>query len=366
MLPQQKRIMKVVEKIFKGFWKSHRKTLGLLVNSLLTSERAGVCELGRYMPVETSPKHAIKRVNYFLGNEKVDVLNASEQLITWLTGPRGQIVISVDWTKYRHWPVLLASIMYQGRSLPVFWTVMNQPWLTKSVNTFENTFFQLLKMMISKEVETILLLDRGFRRVSLINHLESLGFKYVIRVCEQTHIQTANYKGPLSNALKIRGQCRDLGEVALSQRKPTNTRLVACFEEDQKEPWLLATNLHLPKRVIVRLYGKRFQIEENFRDQKCYRFGYGLGNVLMKKPDHLERLLLVIALAQMLTLFIGALACQQQLDRQYSVHSSAKKGKYYSYFTLGKYYILRIAWTLDELKQIILSTMESAYEKIWG
>lgn len=363
MLPQQTRIMKVVEKIFKGFWKSHLKTLGLLVNSLITSERAGVCVLGRYLPVNTSPKHAIKRVDYFLGNDKVDTLKACECLIAWLIVSRSQIVISADWTKYRSWPVLVASIMYQGRSIPVFWAVMNQPWLTKSVNTFENTFFRLLRMMIPKSVKVILLMDRGFRRISLLKHLEGLDFYYVIRVCGKTHIRSKHYTGPLNSAVGVRGKCKDLGSVGLTKGKSFLTRLVICWDEGQKEPWLLATNLDLPKRMIVRLYGKRFQIEESFRDQKCYRFGYGLGNVLMKKPDHLERLILVVVISQLLVMILGVIAKQRQLIRGFSVNT-LKQRKVYSEFTLGNYYILRIAWTIAEFLQTFTLMMENTYEKI--
>lgn len=362
MLPQQNRIMKVVEKIFKGFWKSHLKTLGLLVNSLIVSERAGVCVLGRYLSVNTSPKHAIKRVDYFLGNDHVDTLKACECLMAWLIVSRTQLVISVDWTKYRRWSVLVASIMYQGRSLPIFLAVMNQPWLTKSVNTFENTFLRLLRMMIPKTVKVILLMDRGFRRVSLLKHLTELDFYYVIRVCGKTHVRTKTYTGPLNHLIHRGGKCKDLGEVGLTKGKPFPTRLVVCWDSEQKEPWLLATNLDLPKRMIVKLYGKRFQIEECFRDQKCYRFGYGLGNVLMKKPDHLERLILVVVVSQLLTMVLGVMVQQRNLLKGFSVNT-LKQRKVYSDFMVGNYYILRIAWTIAELSKTLANMMETTYEK---
>ena len=57
---------------------------------------------------------------------------------------------------------------------------------------------------------------------------------------------------------------------------------------------------------IVALYGKRFTIEETFRDQKNLRFGMGLSDTRIGDPARRDRLLLVSALAIALLTILGA------------------------------------------------------------
>ena len=57
---------------------------------------------------------------------------------------------------------------------------------------------------------------------------------------------------------------------------------------------------------IVALYGKRFTIEETFRDQKNLRFGMGLSETRIGDPARRDRLLLISALAVVLLTILGA------------------------------------------------------------
>ena len=54
------RIVRAIDEIFNDFWKRHRLNLGLAVAAVLMARRVGVGVVGRYMPVRTVPKHAIK------------------------------------------------------------------------------------------------------------------------------------------------------------------------------------------------------------------------------------------------------------------------------------------------------------------
>ncbi len=51
---------------------------------------------------------------------------------------------------------------------------------------------------------------------------------------------------------------------------------------------------------MVKLYGKRFTTEENFRDTKDIKFGLGISATHIGKPQRRDRLLLVCAMAQAL------------------------------------------------------------------
>ena len=220
--------------------------------------------------------------------------------------------------------------------------------MDKGLNSFEHGFFTLLAQLLPRPVRAIVLLDRGFKRVELIRHLERCGFSYVIRSGGNTSIEHPHYHGAMQDLIGERGQWRDMNNV---KTRPVPTRVVALWEKDQAEPWYLTTNLSLPARAIARLYGKRFQIEETFRDQKCSRLGFGLSEITMHSPERLETLLLIVALAHLLALFVGAIARQRGLDRGFRANTVQQQATH-SDFTLGLYYLWRIHWTLRELIKI--------------
>jgi hypothetical protein len=83
-----------------------------------------------------------------------------------------------------------------------------------------------------------------------------------------------------------------------------------------KDPWCLATS-HADKAgaEIVKLYGKRFTIEETFRDVKNLRFGMGLWDTRISEPERRDRVLLVGAIATALLTLLGAAGEALGLDR---------------------------------------------------
>jgi len=130
------------------------------------------------------------------------------------------------------------------------------------------------------------------------------------------------------------GIVKDFGHVMATIDKPEDVRLVAVFDRDQKEPWLLFSDLDLHARDIVALYGRRFTIEEFFRDSKNSRFGWSLGQYKLKdRPDRLDRLFLVVVATYFLVSIIGLHLEHIRLDAKFKANTS--KQKTHSIFQLG-------------------------------
>jgi hypothetical protein len=101
-----------------------------------------------------------------------------------------------------------------------------------------------------------------------------------------------------------------------------------------KEIWCLATTRRdLRAGEIAKLYGKRFTIEETFRDQKDMHFGMGLRATHIRKATRRDRLLLLAALAQVLLALLGAAAEEIGLDRQ--LKANTVKRRTHSLFRQG-------------------------------
>jgi hypothetical protein len=114
-----------------------------------------------------------------------------------------------------------------------------------------------------------------------------------------------------------------------------------------KEPWCLATTLIDDKaHNIVTLYGKRFSIEETFRDQKDLHFGLGLKATHITIAERRDRLLLLAAVAQALLTLLGAAAEAAGLDKY--LKANTVKRRTHSLFRQGLYWYHAIETTRDE------------------
>jgi len=96
------------------------------------------------------------------------------------------------------------------------------------------------------------------------------------------------------------------------------------FEAQQRDPWLIATNLspedYSPKK-IVQLYGKRMQIEEGFRDLKSDKFGFGFTISRSQNVNRLNILLVIAALATWCLWLVGLYAQQQGWHRHFQANT---------------------------------------------
>ena len=73
------------------------------------------------------------------------------------------------------------------------------------------------------------------------------------------------------------------------------------------------------------MYGRRFTIEETFRDQKDNHFGLGLSATHISDERRRDRLLFLAAIAHTLLTLLGAASEETGLDRTLKVNTSSKR-----------------------------------------
>jgi Transposase DDE domain len=91
-----------------------------------------------------------------------------------------------------------------------------------------------------------------------------------------------------------------------------------------------------PASEIVNLYGRRFSIEETFRDTKDLHFGLGLRATHINSPARRDRLLLLVAMAHALLTLLGAASEASGLDRH--LRANTVKRRTHSLFRQGLYW----------------------------
>ncbi len=89
-----KHILKWVDRVFKSSWKRHKKTLSFLIVACFRAPRLCLTALGREMPLSIAPKHAIKRVDRFLGGRHFEHTQAREDWARFVVGRRKRVSIA--------------------------------------------------------------------------------------------------------------------------------------------------------------------------------------------------------------------------------------------------------------------------------
>ncbi len=88
---------------------------------------------------------------------------------------------------------------------------------------------------------------------------------------------------------------------------------------------LATSRAELTGTQIKKRYGRRFSIEELFRDMKDLRLGMGFSWMKVRRPDRRGRLFLIATLAHALLTFLGAAGEELGFDRYLKTNTSNKR-----------------------------------------
>ena len=99
---------------------SQAKTLSILVAAAMRVQRISLANIGRAMG--GAAKHQIKRCWRFCANERVESADAMHGIVAKLLKKRKKkLLVAVDWVDIKGFQTLMASIVLQGRSIPICW-----------------------------------------------------------------------------------------------------------------------------------------------------------------------------------------------------------------------------------------------------
>jgi len=316
------------------------------VLGVMHTDRLGIHAVGNAVAKVrgTNPKHAVKQFDRLLSNERFDVDVGFKALVPFLVGGRTEIVVALDWTEYgddRHSRIALNLITTHGRATPLLWKTVRTEELKDQRNAFEDALLAKLHHILPPTVCVTILADRGFGDAKLYDYIDkTLGWKFIIRF--RGLIQVTGQAGvpiPARELVPARGRAAAYDNVELTARRILVPRVVAVHDKRMKEPWLLASNrIDLTANGTVQLYGRRFTIEENFRDEKDRRFGLGLVDATIGSPMRRDRMLFVVAIATMFLTLLGAAGEEIGLDRKLRANTETKR-RTHSLFRQGREYI---------------------------
>ena len=295
---------------------SQAKTLGTLIASAMRNRRISLANLGRQMTGKV--KHQINRAWRFCANDGVEVSDAMRGIVGQLTKKRKKpLLIAWDWVDIKGYQTLVISAVLKGRSVPLYWAscLRNVYDGHRSRNAFEESLLLVLRTMIPRELKVILLGDRGFGRTALAAFCREQGFSYLIRIKPNVKVKFKGFDGKLLDYPVKKGIAKVLKDVAYRSDGAVTQNIVVHWKRNlpkkRDECWFMMTDLKGTAQMLCQLYGRRMTIEQLFRDNKSKRNGWSLRDTQITKPQRLDRLLLIMAIAYLLLCGIGLLAKQQ-------------------------------------------------------
>lgn len=318
-------------------------SLSLATLGVIHAASLAVHAIGQAVAVArgTKGKHGIKQVDRLLSNTGINVWELFALWVPYVLGQRPEAVVALDWTDFEpdDQTTLVASLVSRhGRPTPLVWLTVQKSALKGLRNEVEDAVVLRLREVIAPEVKVTLLADRGFADQKLYTLLQQVGFEYVVRFRQCITVTSA--QGERRTAADWVPQGGRACKLTRAQVTADGTQVgaVVCVKKKgMKQSWCLATSLHpLSAAQVVKLYSRRFTIEEGFRDIKNLKFGMGLSQVRIAEPERRDRLLLLSALACVLLTLLGAAGESLGLERQWKANTS--KRRTYSLFRQGCLY----------------------------
>lgn len=300
-------------------------------------------------------KHAIKQIDRYLSNELIELEEFFESWISYQLGGLQDIIVAIDWTEFeqdQQSTVTIHMICRHSRAMPLVWKTVEKATLKAHRNDYEDDVLRILKEHIGEDVHVTVLADRGFADTQLMEYFTELGFDYVIRIKKNFHITDHVGHDKLAKEWLEEGKRIKLSQAFITAQKVAVESFVAVREPGMKHAWFLVSSLSLPASKIIKLYAKRFTIEESYRDFKDDRFGMGLAATHIKKPQRRDRLLLAAAIANMLLTILGAAGEALGFDRLLKANTVKKRT--HSLFRQGVLYFGKLPTLRSERKRALL------------
>ena len=343
----------MLESVFEDLHAARLDSIARYSTAIMRGVRASISAIGAaYAEMEElKPKHGIKQFDRFLSNKGIDVDELTAGWVRFVLGGRTDVIVALDWTEFDdddHATIAAYVVTTHGRATPLIWRTVKKSELEGQRTGHEHALIERLHQAIPPKVGVTLLADRGFGDQVLYTTLATLGWDYVIRFRGIILVEHDGDQRPASEWLLPTGRARKLEGARVTHDRTEVGAVVVVHDKKMKEPWILATSLGTKTAAaIVKLYGRRFTIEETFRDQKDIRFGLGLSATHIRSAARRDRFLFLLAIAQALLTLLGAASERAGLDAY--LRANTVKRRTHSLFRQGTYWYgciptMRDAW----------------------
>ncbi len=229
------------------------------------------------------------------------------------------------WGKYC---LIRISVVYRGRAVPLVWKVLEHSSSSVSYQVYQGLLDKAAELL-PIGCQVVFLADRGFADIDLMAHLKRLGWHYRIRIKGSFWVyRPGHQRRKVKNIPLACGQARFWHHVSITAQRFGPVHLALARPRSGTECWFVISNEPTNLETFDE-YGLRFDIEENFLDDKSN--GFQLESSLLRSADVLSRLCFLLAIT---TLYLVSQGTEVvELDRRRWVDPHWFRGS--SYLKIG-------------------------------
>ena len=295
----------------KNIEPTYIKTLAMLITGMLLGPHVQLFAIAMCVPLLLKLPSLVRRFERFVADEQVEVERYFEPFVRAMLISLGNetAYLLIDCTqagpKCR---TLFIGLAYHHTVLPVVWkTLKGNKGHVKG--QFQKELLDQVSQRLQHCRRVIVLGDAEFSNEAVINGLIPKNWGFVFHFQSNYRIQLEP-DGPWLAAQSIYeaaglkpGQVKHWPLVAFTQaHQIPNLTMTVHWEAGCDEPLCLISNL-APEQQPHLIYDKRYWVETLFGN--CKSRGFQLARTHMTTPEHLDRLILGLAIATCLTLGLG-------------------------------------------------------------
>jgi hypothetical protein len=306
-----------------GQWRDlrHLQTLAWMVVGLIQAE---CVQLTAWIPfVRGRARYAQstqRRFRRWLGNPRIEVAPLYGPLIKQALREWGTqtLYLALDtsllWNQYC---LIRLSVVYRGRAVPVVWEVIEHGSSSVTHAAYA-ALLDAVPALLPAAIKVVFLADRGFADTDLLAQLRRLGWHFRIRIKATFSVmRPGQLPCKVEDFSLAPGRALFLHNVAITAEQFGPVSLALARHTSTGEYWYIVSDESTTLRTFEE-YGRRFDIEENFLDDKSN--GFQLESSLVRDADALTRLCLVVAVATLYLVAQGTQVVAQQKRRWVDPH----------------------------------------------
>jgi len=299
----------------------HLQTLAWMIVGLLQSGLISLTQWAPYVQGRAElAQSTVRRFSRWLDNERIVVHQLYGPLIQAALAEWGQDVLylaldtSLLWDSYC---LIRISLIYRGRAIPLVWQVLAHGSSSVAHRAYRDLLARAAELLPA-HCRVVFLADRGFADTQLMGQLKKLQWHWRIRIKSSFYVYRRGRRPlPLRYLGLARGQALYWQQGYVTERRYGPVHLAVARLAASGEYWLVLSDEPTSQDTWTE-YGLRFDIEENFLDDKSN--GFQLESSLIRSAEALTRLCLVLAIATLYLVAQGVAVVQQGKRRWVDPH----------------------------------------------
>jgi hypothetical protein len=296
----------------------HLTTLAAMVAGIVAAGSSHLPKMAQKAPDQTKTESRVKRFSRFIQNERVTYeaffMPFARDLVGSLSIKQPLLVVFDGSALGRGCAVLMASVIYGKRALPLCWLVKKG---NKGSFSAEDhlCLLEQVRALIPQQTDVIFLGDGEFDSIALQRGLDEAGWSYVCRTASSTRVTDGTTDCAIGALMPLAGErYLSMPGASMTQARYGPVHVIVWHERPYREAVYLVTSLDLAEEALY-WYRHRFGIETLFSDKKSR--GFHLHKSHLSDPSRLSRLLLAAALAYLWMVYLGVEALRQGWYKQF-------------------------------------------------